>query len=655
MKRNKSLLTDSLVVLSLTCALIWPLFRLKYLDIWSSIESTFISDARMLAEHLPHPGWQPLWYCGTRFDYVYPPALRYGTALLSVLFHMTTARAYHLYTAVMYVFGILAVYWLVRAGSRSRVTALLSAAGTALLSPSFLLMSRYRIDSGFWIPQRLHVLMGYGEGPHISALCVLPAVLTASWFALRRWNPAALAMAAGLAALTVATNFYGATALAFFFPVLVFAVWNGERDGRVWPRAAGIAGLAYGLSAFWLTPSYAAITLTDLRWVAEPGNSWSAPLLFGVMAVWCYVSHRLAGGRAERSWSVFVAGAALLMSVSVMGAEFIGFRFAGNTVRLLPELDLALLLGFFEVARVAWTRGNRVGRGVVIALTVALFSPAVVYLQYVWLPFPKAQAVESQYEYKIARWTRENLPGARVLPSGSARFWFDTWADNAQPDGGSMQGMLNQNIPGALYQLQKGTEAEPSILWLQALGTDAVIVPDKQAPDSYHDYDHPEKFRGATPVLFDDGHGTVIYRIPRVQPGIGRVVPKQAILAARKLEGGADTAGLKKYVELVENPAQPPTDVKWKGFDEMDITSRARAGEAVLIQETYDPAWHARAGGKDVEIRPDPVMGFMVVDAPAGGETIRMRFETPFENVVGRGLFLVSLTAIAGLLLARRR
>src|SRR5487761_2100381 len=105
-------LVDTLVLLVLATALVGPVFRIKYLDNWPSIESTFISDARLLAEHMPHPGWQPLWYCGTRFDYIYPPALRYGTAVISLIGHVSTAKAYHIYIGLLYVFGLVSVYWL---------------------------------------------------------------------------------------------------------------------------------------------------------------------------------------------------------------------------------------------------------------------------------------------------------------------------------------------------------------------------------------------------------------------------------------------------------------------------------------------------------------------------------------------------------------
>src|ERR1035441_8385461 len=133
-------LVDTLALLLLATALVGPLFRITYLDNWPSIESTFIADARILAEHMPHPSWQPLWYCGTRFDYIYPPALRYGTALISLIGHTSTAHGYHIYVGLLYIFGLVSVYWLVMIGSGSRGAAWLSALAVSLLSPSLILV-----------------------------------------------------------------------------------------------------------------------------------------------------------------------------------------------------------------------------------------------------------------------------------------------------------------------------------------------------------------------------------------------------------------------------------------------------------------------------------------------------------------------------------
>src|ERR1035438_2250103 len=153
MSPHRRTLVDSGLIFLFTCWLIAPLFKIEYIDHWGSIESTFIADARMLRDHLLHPAWQPLWYCGTRFDYIYPPALRYGTALVSLLAGISTAHAYHVYIGVLYALGIAGVYWLAYTGSRSRAQAWLAAIFTALLSPTLLFIPIFRLDSPDWGPQ----------------------------------------------------------------------------------------------------------------------------------------------------------------------------------------------------------------------------------------------------------------------------------------------------------------------------------------------------------------------------------------------------------------------------------------------------------------------------------------------------------------------
>jgi len=638
---KRTTLADSLLIAVLAIILIWPLFRLKYMDNWPSIESTFISDARMLSDHLPHPGWQPLWYCGTRYDYIYPPALRYGPALIAKAGHLTTARAYHLYTAFLYVFGILAVYWLVLTGTASRMAALMSAAGTALLSPSFALLRVIRADSGYWVPQRLHVLMAYGEGPHISALCILPAALAASMLALRKWRPGMFAAAAVLCALVVSNNFYGATSLAIFFPILVWAVWTQERDWRIIPRAAGIAALAWGLCAIWLTPSYVKITLINLKWVAQPASTRFRIVTFIVMAVYCAITFRLRSGRA---WQVFVTGVALFLSLDILGYYYLGLTLVGDPPRLIPELDLALILVVVEVAR-RW-------RAATVLVAAAAMLLSVTYLRHAWTPFPKSGSIESQYPFQMSKWVHDNLPGQRVMPTGELRFWFDAWWDNAQSDGGSMQGMLNQIIPAANWQIMVGDKPGPAISWLQALGTDAIVVVNANSREHYHDYKYPGKFVGALPVLYDNGQGTVVYRIPRIYPNIGRVVDKVAIGSVGEIRGGEDPETFAKYLPIVENPDQPQTTVEWKGFDEVDIQAKTAPGRSVLLQETWDSSWHAFEGDKELPVRPEPVMGFMLIDTPAGDHAIRMQFKTPLENRAGQLLLGLSLLVVAGLVLA---
>ena len=643
---------DAFLLALLAIVLVAPLFRIEYLDNWPSIESTFIADARMLLNNLPHPGWQPLWYTGTRFDYIYPPALRYGTAMLSLAGGISTARAYHLYIGFFYVLGIPAVWWLVRTGSGSRWQALLAGAATALVSPSAFLLRTVRLDNSSWFPQRLWVLVHYGEGPHMTALAILPVALGASLLAVRASRPRWLVAAAVLSALVVSNNFYGAVALAIFFPVLLWSVFITARDGRVWLRGLAIAALAWCLCAFWLTPSYLRITLANLGSVAEPGNLQSTLMGLAAVVVFAAASWWWASGIVRRQWPVFVAGVTFLLGFHVLGFFYLNLRIAGDTNRLIPELDLALTMAAVAVAAAMWPR--RRPRLLAGALLLALFAPSVIYLGHSRALFPQVTDLQSQYVRQLTRWVETNLPGARTLPVGMLRLWFDVWGDNAQMDGGSNQGLLNRQFPAALWQIRVGDRGELARLWLQASGVDAVIVPEPGSRENYVDFQFPGKFRGVLPELWNDGHNTTIYGVPRVNPGLGRVVDAARMSALPPFQGGDDEAGLRRYVAQVERAGQPPVAINWNGFDHVTLSTRTGAGESVLLQQTFDPSWRARENGHPIPIRPEPIMGFMLLSPGEGQHTIEMEFATPLENRVGQGMFLLAAVA-CGMLVWRGR
>src|ERR1017187_4520856 len=71
------------------------------------------------ARALAQPRMGALFYCGNRFDYLYPPAMRYGAALISRYGSVSAARGYHIYSALLYCLSIAGVYALMRSVSRS--------------------------------------------------------------------------------------------------------------------------------------------------------------------------------------------------------------------------------------------------------------------------------------------------------------------------------------------------------------------------------------------------------------------------------------------------------------------------------------------------------------------------------------------------------
>lgn len=646
-----TLLLDSLLLAILTVGMVWPLFRIKYVDTWSSIESTFISDARFLKEHWPHPQWQPLWYGGTRFDYIYPPALRYGTAGLSKIFPIIPARAYHMYVAFFYCLGIAGVYVLIRTGTRSRGAAWLGAVAAALLSPCYLFMGHIRAGGLHIAPWRLTVLVVYGEGPHMSALAVLGFALAACWVALQKGRPSMLALAALLCALVVSHNFYGAMALAIFFPILCWSLWITHQDKRICFRGLGIAGLAYGLTAFWLVPSYVQVTMANLKLVASEGNLWSLWMAVGVAVAFVLATDKLARGRRELAYPVFVIGAFLFFALNVLGQHYFKFRVVGEPERLAPEFDLVAILIAIEglrrlwagrlPQRVAWLKARPwLIKGLAAGFVLAALLTGRHYFKHPWHFYRREGNFQQRVEYRVPDWIWRNLPEARSLVTGSVRFWYNTWHDVAQIGGGSEQGLRNPAVIPAFWQVMLGDAAEPSVQWMQCLGVDAVVVHEKNSQEVYHDFQFPKKFAGVLPVLFDDQQGNVIYKIPRRFPGLARVVDGARAAALKPYARENEAEFIRVYAQLVENGPDTPAALSWEGTEAMRVHAQLKPGEAVVVQEAWDPAWRAYSRGRPVPIRRD-ALGHMLVEAPPGEQELRLVFETPLENRVGRVVSVV--------------
>jgi hypothetical protein len=655
MTRRRQILLDCCILFLFGAALVWPYFTRKYTDKWPSIESTFISDARFLAAHWPHPRWQPLWYTGTRFDYIYPPALRYGTAIISKITGLWPVEAYHFYTMFLYSVGIAGVYLLMRVGGRSRAAAYAGGAAAGLMSPSFLFLKNMRQDAGWWEPVRFGVLVRYGEGPHISALSLIPIALAFTWLALERRRPARLALAAVFCAAVVSNNFYGATALALFYPILAWSFWITRRDSRILLTAIAIPALAYGLTSFWLVPSYFRITIHNMQYVSERGNTWSVWVAAAVTAGFLAVSWKLARRRPERTWAVFSAGALLFFAVNVVGNHFVHFRVMGEPGRLIPELDLAIIVGILTLLEWLWLRRGIALKVVVVLVVAVAFATTARYIKHAWTFMPRWPDYQARVEYRITDWLWKNMPNARAVPAGTVRFWFDAWHDLAQMGGGSEQGLMNPLVEPAQAEIAAGTDPQFAILWMQALGVDAIYTAQEKSEEPYKDFHNLDRFAGeATPLLYDDGLGNALYRIPRRWAPRVRVVDTALLEAQQTPRNSQDMERVRPYVEAIEHGPDAPATLERPGTDQIVVHATLHAGQSVVVQETWDPAWQAWRGGARLGLRKD-AMGFLLVDAPPGEGEIRLVFAMPLENRVGWMLTGISLAGLLWLFLRRER
>ena len=421
------------------------------------------------------------------------------------------------------------MYLLVRVGTRSRRAAWLCAAAAALMSPSFVFLTPMRRGSWMLMPLRLGVMVKYGEGPHMTALAFIPIALAFSWLALETRRLAPIAFAAVACGAVVSNNFYGATALAIFYPVLVWSFWITREDRRIFAPAIAVPLLGYGLTAFWLVPSYFKVTAENMKYVSEHGTTWSIWIAVVAAVAYAVTTDRFARGKTGRTWGVFTTGCVLFFSLNVLGNYYIHFRVAGEPGRLVPELDLVYILGASALLLWLWEQTGRAARVAVAAVIAGAFATTVGYVRHAWHIYALWPDYQSRVEYRITDWLAKNMPEVRAYPTGSVRFWFDAWHDLAHLGGSSDQGLLNGEVEPAQWETILGSNAEPSVLWLQAMGVDAAYVADKRSQEIFKDYQFPKKFEGVLPVIYDNHEGDTIYRVPRRYASRARVVDTQKL------------------------------------------------------------------------------------------------------------------------------
>jgi hypothetical protein len=662
MRVNRDWWLDVGILLLLTAALMWPLFRLEYLNRWSSIEATFIADGRLLQANWPHHLWQPLWYCGTRASYVYPPGLSIALAVFASFLHLSPARGYHLSIGLFYLLGIVAVYLWTRAATRSRCAGWLAAAGVALVSPSLLILGDFRNDTPYFVPWRQHVLMMYGEGPHISSLAVLPLVWLGAWRQFRSGGVRWLVFSAVCAASVVTINFYGATALAITFTLLAWACFLEGLNWRIFRDAAAVGALSYALTAWWLAPSYLGITSRNLRLVAPAGNSWSIPLFAVMLLAYVAVSLWIRSRRWYRPYPFFILSSLGFLAVYILGYRWAGFQVAGNSLRLVPELELFVILCSVQFALLLWSLRVRpafrlVPRIAMVLLLALCFRPSWRYLKHVYWEFPSDAGWRQRIEARAPAWLQQHFPEQRVFVTGTIRFWYNVWQDGQQADGGSDQGILNPLISAGKWRIIHDPDIQVVQDCLRTFGVDILVVPGPTSQEGYKDFPNPGMYAGRFPLLRDDGEGNRYYRIPRRATGIVRVVDRARMQAIPALPFDPGAAQLHAYAEAVESipvGGASPDRARghWRGSDMLDVDVDLQAHEALLVQETFDPYWRAIVDGHAIRISRDAA-GFMLLDAPPGKHSIRFVFDTPIEVNAGRALTAGSLLLIGFLTLQR--
>jgi hypothetical protein len=628
------------------------LFHVEYLRHMGSIEGAYIGISRYAMGHWRDLTWFPLWYGGIPYQNTYPPLLHWGVALIAWMRGITPAHAYHWTVALAYCLGPVTLFALVRRLSGSRWAGFTAGLIYTALSPSAWLIADVARDmGGVFRPRRLHALVYWGEGPHVSAMTLLPMAFLLVDLAIRKRRAAHVSLAAAAVAAVVLTNWLAGFALALGVVAYILA---GVRRWRGLVLMVMIGAAAYGLAMPWTPPSTIAVTQFnaqtiggDYRMVYESLPRWLAAIGCG-LGLLKLATRRLSIGLQFAIFFTF------LTALITLSNAWFHVAIVPQPDRYHLEMEMALAMLAALIAYEGFKRAPRMAAiGAMVVLVIALVAPLRICRRYARTFLITTIDIQKTSEWKTADWLNRNWSGERVMLPGSTMFWLTAFSDTPELGGGFAQGITDRELPVATYGLTVGAGehwGEWSVLWLKALGVQAVGVSGPGSTEVYKDFVDPKKFEGVLEPLWRDG-GDVLYRMGKAHASLARVVPR-IDLVARTPVNGADVDPLREYVAALEDPKMPEARFTWTSAHTARIVTDIGAGQVVSWQEAWHPGWHARVGGKEIPIARD-ALGMMTIYPHQGGAlTIDLSYDGGMEMRIAH--WVSGITALILLVLAAR-
>jgi hypothetical protein len=553
---------------------------------------------------LGHLSWRPEWwpYCynGMPFEDAYAPGVPALIAAISRLTGWPGGRAFGVVAGFAFCFGPVALFWMAKEVTQRRGWSFVAALAYSLLSPSQVLIPEAEVH---WRdPRRLMLVFAWDEAPHLLALAF---VLLSVGFVVRglRGGRLYFGLASVFLGLAMLTSAFGGT-LGLCFLALVWLSWKeGNRvQNALWVGGCGVAAYLA------ICPFYPPSLLRIIRQNANLalGSGWTPASFWALFAV---SLGTLLLFLLSRNWPAWHLRYSLLVTFVFFAIPFLdrwNLHFVPQPVRYKVELEVGVaLLSVLSVALLS----DHVRPRWRVALALVLLIPAVALVRserrYA-KTFIRKSDVQPTIEYQVASWLAANVPNQRVMAPGSTGFWMNAFTAQEQFTGASFPTIptLTMQVAtwGIVHLNPANSRRDVAKLWLQAYGVDALIVPGRQSPEFWKQFEEPAQFEELFPLLWRE-RDTSIYSVPRMHRSLASVVPRNRIVTHRptsffQLEEIGD------YVAATEDPTSKAT-WQWKnnntGFAHGDVPR----GSVVSLHITYHPGWKAFANGSAAPVTAD--------------------------------------------------
>ncbi len=622
----------------------------RYTPHMNSMQGFWIAMARLGGTGWFHSEWWRYWDCGSPLEFVYAPLVPAMSAWTAAVRGVPHDAAFQTVSGVVYCLGPVTLFVLAWRWMRAPGYAFAAALFYSLTAPSQLLMpdAQFAIQH-LWDARRLYLAAAWDETPHLAALAILPLVILFLSLSIRTRRPVYYAATTLAIVVCALASDFGPVLTAMASLCLLFVLRRQDLVRNVL-LTAGIGLFSYAICSPFLSPA-------NLRAIREAsagggGGSWSVgsfTALAIVAAGWALLWHYLPRWTPDWRLQFFALFAWLTGSVPLIGT-YLDRQFLPQPGRYKVEMEFSVALLVIFAARPLFARIPRPLRVCLLFLCIALAGEHIVterkFAKAVLAPADMTQTIE----YRTSIWARDHLPGVRIMMPGSIGQWANAFTDIEQFGGGSWSLAYNQVQQRAKEGMYNGgdtaeEDARVSMAWLKAFGTGAIAVSGPQSQEFWKGFAHPTKFAGRLPVLWSADDVT-IYGVPLRTESLAHVVPESA-LVRRAPASPRDTGEVEKYVAALEDGSLPKAEFRWEGANRIHIGTMAWPGQAISIQVTRHPGWHAKANGVSARIEADG-LGLMWLQPGCHGPCdVQVEYDGGAELRICRLLSAMALAALA--------
>ena len=621
----------------------------RYTPRMNSMQGFWIAMARLGGGWF-HSEWWRYWDCGVPLEFVYAPLVPALSAWIAAVRGIPHDVGFQIVSGLVYCLGPVTLFLMAWLLTRAPGYAFAAAAFYSLASPSQLFLPDTQFSLiHFWDARRLYLAAVWDETPHMAALAILPLVIL--FLALSIQTRRRVYYAAAVLAITVCAlaSDFGPVLTAMASLCLLFVLRREEWLRNL--RLTAVIGLfSYAICSPYLSPSN--ILAIGSASNGGGGGSWTLGSFtaLGIVATgWALLWHFLPRWTGDWRLQFFALFAWLTGSLPLM-STYLNRQFLPQPGRYKVEMEFSLALLAIFAARPFFRRIPRPLQACLLFLFIAFAAEQVVsqrkFAKAVFAPGDATQTIE----YRASLWAGDHLPGIRIMMPGSIGKWTDVFTNIEQFAGGSWSVAYNpvqQRANDGIYNGGDTPEqdARVAITWLQAYGTGAIAVSGPNSQELWKGFGHPKKFDGILPALWSVDDVT-IYRVPLRSDSLAHVVPVPA-LVRRTPSGPRDTRDVEKYVAALEDRSLPLAESRWESTNRIHISTEAWPGQAVSVQVTHHPGWHAKANGISRQVKADG-LGLMWLQPGCNGPCdVQLEYDGGTELRICRVLSAVALGALA--------